>query len=161
MKNIAIIITFLSLGLSFTFGQTPNDTISIKKIFGGYKFYQGDQRVTMNQLVKAMKPNEQAYQQIKSAQSLYNITMVLNCAAGGMIGWTLGTATGGGEPNWTLAVAGVGLAIVAIPVSINFNNKVTQAAETYNLGLRTSSYRNKTEYNLLLTGYGIGFIISY
>ena len=60
MKKIAIILTLLTVSMTFTFGQTVTDSISMKKVFSGYHFYQGEQRLNMNQLVNTMKPNKQA-----------------------------------------------------------------------------------------------------
>ncbi len=53
--------------MTFTFGQTVSDSISMKKVFGGYQFYQGEQRLNIKQLANTMKPNDLAYKQIKSA----------------------------------------------------------------------------------------------
>jgi hypothetical protein len=48
MRKIAIILTLLVVSMSFTFGQTASDSISMKKVFGGYQFYQGEQRLNVN-----------------------------------------------------------------------------------------------------------------
>jgi hypothetical protein len=58
----------------------------MKKVFGGYQFYQGGKRLNMNQLVNTMKLNEQAYEQIESAQPTYTMVMILSYAGGFMIG---------------------------------------------------------------------------
>ncbi len=161
MRKIAIILTLLAVSMSFTFGQTASDSISMKKVFGGYQFYQGEQKLNMNQLINTMKPNEQAYKQIKSAQSTYTMAMILSYAGGFMVGWPLGTAIGGGEPNWAMAGIGAGLIVVAIPISQNFNKKAKQAVETYNGGLQTSSFWDKNELKLSLTGNGIGLTLNF
>ena len=115
--------------LAVTFGQNPADTISIKQVFGGYQFYQGEQRLNMNQLVNTMKPNEQAYKQIKSAQSTYTLASIVGFAGGAMVGWPLGAAMGGGEPNWSMAGIGAELIVVSIPISQSFNKKAKEAVE--------------------------------
>ena len=38
MRKVAITLTLLAVRMSFTFGQTDSDSISIKS-FGGYQFY--------------------------------------------------------------------------------------------------------------------------
>jgi len=161
MRKIAIVLILLAVSMSFTFGQTASDSISIKKVFGGYQFYQGKQRLNMNQLVNLMKPNEQAYKQIKSAESTYTMAMILSYAGGFMVGWPLGTAIGGGEPNWVMAGIGAGLIVVTIPISQSFNKKAKQAVETYNSGIQTSSFWDKKELKLLLTGNGIGLTLNF
>lgn len=161
MRKIAIVITLLAVSMSFTFGQTTSDSVSMKKVFGGYQFYQGEQRLNMNQLANTMKPNEQAYKQIKSAKSTYTMAMIFSYAGGFMVGWPLGTAISGGEPNWAMAGIGAGLIVVAIPISQSFNKKAKQAVDTFNGGLQTSSFWDKKELNLTLTGNGIGLTLNF
>ena len=161
MRKIAIILTLLVVSMSFTFGQTASDSISMKKVFGGYQFYQGEQRLNVNQLVNTMKPNNQAYQQIKSAQSIYTLSTIIGGVGGFMVGWPIGTALGGGEPNWTMAGIGAGLIVVSIPISQSFNKKAKQAVETYNSGLQTNSFWDKNELKLSLTGNGLGLTLNF
>ena len=156
MKRIAITICLLTVTFAFTFGQPSTDSISIKKVFGGYQFYQGEKRLNMNQLVNAMKPNEQAFSQIKSAQSTYTLATIVGIAGGFMVGWPIGTAIGGGEPNWTMAGIGAGLIVVSIPISQKFNKQAKQAVGTFNSGLQTSSFWNKSELRYSMTGNGVG-----
>ena len=161
MKRITIIISLLLVSLTFTFGQTVSNPISMKKAFGGYQFYQGTKRLTMNGLVLSMKPNEQAYKEIKSAQSTYTMAMIFGYAGGFMVGWPIGTAIGGGDPNWVMAGIGAGLIVVAIPLSQNFNKKAKTAVDTYNEGLQPSSFWNKRELKLSMTGNGVGLTLRY
>ena len=161
MKRITTIISLLTIAFSLTFGQASTDSISMKKVFGGYQFYQGDKILNMSQLVKTIEPNEQAYKQIKSARSTYTMAMILSYAGGFMIGWPIGTALGGGEPNWTMAGIGAGLVAVTIPISQNFNKKAKLAVDTYNDKLQTSSSRDNSELNLSFTGNGIGLTLKF
>ncbi len=161
MKRIAVIMTLLTLSLTFTFGQTVTDSITMEKVFGGYQFYQGYKRLNMNQLVSTMKPNEQAYKQIKSAQSTYTVAMIFCYAGGFMVGWPIGTAIGGGEPNWAMAGIGAGLIVVAIPIGHSFNKKAKQAVDTYNGRLQSISFRDTSELKLSMTGNGVGLILRF
>ena len=161
MRKIAIFLTLLVVSMSFAFGQTTTDSISMKKVFGGYQFYQGEQMLNMNQLVNLMKPNDLAYRQIKSAQASFTLAAIMSGVGGFMVGWPIGTALGGGEPNWTLAGVGAGLILVSIPISQSFNKKAKQAVELYNAGLQTSSFWDKKELNLSLTGNGIGLTLKF
>ncbi len=161
MRKIVIALALLAVSVSFTLGQTASDPISIKSGFGGSQFYQGGQRLSMNQLVKTMKSNDQAYEQIKSAQSTYALATIIGGVGGFMVGWPIGTALGGGEPDWTLAGIGAGLLVVSIPISQNFNKKVKQAVETYNGGLQTSSFRDKNELKLSIRGNGVGLTLNF
>lgn len=161
MKRIIVFFALLTFGITYTFGQAPSDSITMKKVFGGYQFYQGDKLLKVNQLVNTMKPNEQAYKQIKSAQSNYTMAMIFSSAGGFMVGWSLGTALGGGEPNWAMTGIGAGLIVVAIPISRGFNKKAKQAVDTFNGDLQTSSFWEKKEFNLTMNGNGIGLTLNF
>ena len=161
MKRIAIILSLLTGCLSFAYGQTVTDSISMKKVFGGYQFYQAEKRLNVNQLVDAVKANEQAYSQIQSAKSTYTFASIIGFAGGFMVGWPIGTALGGGEPNWTMAGIGAGLIVVSIPISQKFNKQARQAVDTYNGGLQTSSFWNERELRFCMTGNGVGLTFRF
>lgn len=161
MKKIAIIMTLLTVSLTFAFGQNVNDAILMKKSFGSYQFYQGDKRLNMRQLVDVMRPNEQAYMQIKSAKSTYTLAAIVGATGGFMVGWPLGTALGGGEPNWVMAGVGAGLIVVSIPITQNFNKKAKQAVDTFNGGLQSNSFWDNRELRLAMTGNGIGLVFRF
>lgn len=162
MKKITIILFLLSACFTNAFGQTANDSITMKITFWeGYKFYQNGKKLNLNQTVAVMRTNEQAYQLIKSARSNLRIGQVIGLVGGGMIGWTLGEATSGQKPNWALAGAGVALVVATIPISYNFNKKVKKAMDTYNAGVQTSSLWDKSELNLAVTADGIGLNLRF
>jgi ribosomal protein L16/L10AE len=161
MRKSAIILTLLAVNMSLTFGQTNSNSISMEKVFGGYQFYQGGKRLTMNQLVNIMEPNSLAHQQIKSARNTNTLSTVISGVGSFMLGYTIGTALFGGEPNWTMAGIGAGLVIVSLPISQSSNKKAKQAVEKYNKGLQTSSFWDKNELNLSFTGNTFGLKLTF
>ncbi len=161
MKKIAITVLFLTVAYQFTYGQVSTDSISMKKVFGGYQFYQDDKRLSIGQLVEMMKPNDQAYQQIKSARSNNTLATIIGGVGGFMVGWPLGTAFGGGKPNWALAGIGAGLIVVSIPLAQGFNKKAKQAVNAFNGGLQTSSIWDRSKLEFSMTGNGIGLTLSF
>lgn len=160
MKKINIILIVIISSFNLAMGQT-NDSITMKKVVGGYQFFQGEERLTVNQLVKTMKTNSEAYSLVKSAQSNNTVASVIGGIGGFMVGWNLGTALGGGEPNWGVAGIGAGLIVVSIPISLSFNKKVKKAVETYNRGFQTSSFWDDNKLNLSLKSNGIGLCLSF
>jgi hypothetical protein len=140
---------------------TMTDSILIKKVFGGYQFYQGDRRLKIKQLVNTMKSSEQAYQMIKSARSTNTIATITGFAGGFMIGELLGTALGGRDLNWTIAGIGSGLTVVAILVSQKFNKQAKKAVNTYNSSLRGNSFWDKNEFRILMKGDGVGLVLNF
>ncbi len=130
--------------------QKATDSISMKKAFGGYQFYQGDKKLNMKQLVALMEPDKQAYKMIKSAQSNNTIATILGYAGGFMVGYPLGTSLAGGKPNWTVAGIGAGLIVVAIPISLKTSKQAKQAVNTYNSGLQSVSSWDKNELRFII-----------
>lgn len=137
------------------------ESIIMKKGLGGYQFYQAGKVLRVAQLVKILEPNELAYNEIKAAQSNYVFAMILGSAGGFMVGWQLGTAVGGGEPNWTMAGIGAGLIVVSIPISQKFNKQAKGAIDIYNRGLETSSFWDKNELNFVMTSNSLGLTLRF
>ncbi|MBV2246387.1 MAG: hypothetical protein KUL83_04430 [Lentimicrobium sp.] len=161
MKKIIFIIIALVVSMTYAFGQSVSDSISARKVFGGYRFYQGDQRLNFYQLENIMKQDELAYQQIVAAKSTNSVSTVIGGIGGFMVGWTIGTAIGGGDPNWILAGMGAGLIVISIPITNSTIKKTKQAVDTYNAGLQASSLVNKWDFKFSMTGNGIGVILCF
>lgn len=161
MKKYFLFSALLSFLCLFSFGQTPTVPIEMKKAFGGYLFYQSDERMNMSQLTRAMKANEQAYNEFKIAKSNYVAASIIGGAGGFMIGWPLGAALAGGEANWTMAGIGAGLVAISIPFNVKFNKQVKHAVEIYNEGVKTGSLREQSEFRFALTGNGAGLVYRF
>lgn len=152
-----IYLTIILNGFVLTlFGQAPTDSISMIKVFGGYQFYQHQKVLKVSVLDDAMSSNEQAYKEIKAAQSTYTLATIVSGIGGFMVGWPLGTAVGGGDPNWTLAGIGVGLIVISIPINQKFNRQAKEAIKTFNKGYRETSFLERLEINLAFTGNTVG-----
>ena len=133
--------------------------IEMKKIFGGYQYTQYGNIMTMSKLVKSMESNSDALKFIKKAKSNNVLALVLGGAGGGLIGFPIGTAIGGGKANWTLAGIGAGLVAIAIPISSGVNKNAKKAVELYNssLFLNPTSYSEfKPKFEIITNGKGIG-----
>lgn len=155
MRRLTIVLTLFAISITSTYGQTATDSISMKKIFGGYQFFKGEQALNMNELANSLKSNEQAYNQIKSALPTYTLALVIGSVGGAMVGWPLGAALGGGDPNWTMAGIGAGLIVIAIPLSESFNKKAKLAVDTYNGKAETTSTIDKRELKFSVNGNGV------
>lgn len=160
MKKTLLICTLL-IACTSIFGQTKSDSIVMKKVFGGYQFYQNEKILNMAQLATVFQANEQAYREFKSAKSSYTLATVIGCVGGFMVGWPIGAALGGGEANWTMAGIGAGLIVVTIPIINKFNKQAKTAVETYNGGQKTGSLLENTELRFGFTGNGIGLAMTF
>lgn len=155
--------TILVLGVILFSGAFCNaQKIESEKIFGGYKYTQNGKIMTMSDLANAMKSNTEAFKYIKKAKSNYNAGVVLGSIGGFLVGWPIGTAIGGGEPNW--ALAGVGAAIIAITIPINkgFTKNATKAIDIYNTSLdNKTSYKFQPNFHVIANTSGIGISMSF
>ncbi len=150
--------TVLSLILAFTsMSLCIAQQIEIKKVFGGYKYYQDGENLRIGKLVKIMESNPQAFGIIKKAQSNNTIAYIMGVTGGGLIGWQTGTNSAGGDANWALAGLGAGLIVVGIPISLGVEKKKKQAVELYNSSLNsTTNNEFKPEFKVMTNGNGIG-----
>lgn len=77
-----------------------------------------------------------------------------------MIGTPIGTSMAGGEPNWSLAAVGGGLAFISmVPLNRRMNRKIKNVVEIYNSGLETSTSSNKNIVTIGFTTKGLGIIV--
>lgn len=130
MKTVHLVTTLLVLIMSAAFAQ--QQALEIKKVFGGVKVMQGGQLLRMNQLHDIMKSNSEAFAVFKKAKSNNGVASVFGAVGGGLIGWPLGTAAGGGDPNWGLAGVGAGFILLAIPFGASSGKHMIKAVDIYN-----------------------------
>lgn len=136
-----------------SYGQNKSDSIEIKKALGTI-FRQNGKNLTPRQLLDITQSNTEAYKEMKIAKSNYDIGSVFGFAGGFLVGWPLGTAIAGGEPNWTLAGIGAGL-ILSIPFSTAYTKHAKNAVNLYNNGLKSTGLNN-VDFKIGLTYNGIG-----
>jgi hypothetical protein len=158
MKKFFILFALIFLTINL-FGQIPSDSIQIKKRLGPV-FQQNGKNLTPNQLMAITKSNPDAYAEMKIANTNYVASLFLQFPGGFLIGYPIGTAIGGGKPNWTMAAIGAGLVVVAIPLISGYNKHATNAVRIYNKRLKSSSMPASTII-LGFTANGIGFRVRF
>jgi len=158
MNKTILTITFTLITIAFCNAQK----IEIEKVFGGYKYYQNEKRMTFGDLARTMESNAKALKLIKKAQGNNTLSSIFGFAGGALFGWPIGTELGGGNPNWTIAGIGVGVMAIGIPLSSGANKNAREAIELYNSSLEPSSYRGfKPQFNLLSNSSGFGISMSF
>lgn len=155
MKKI-LLISFLVISFSLNAQQ-----IQTEKVFGGYKFTQNNQSLSHEELTDIMKNNQQAFDLMESAKSNKIWSSIVGGIGGALIGFPIGTAIGGGDPEWTLAAVGAGFIAIGIPISNGYNRKTLKAVELYNQGFKDVSFQFQPEFNLNLKGSTIGISMSF
>lgn len=157
MRKLVVAIVILLV----TAVQVNAQKIEMNKVRGGFTFTQDGKNLSLDEVQEIMKSNQEAYDMMQSAKSNKTWGMVLGTAGGALVGFPIGTAIGGGDPEWALAGAGAVLIVAAIPIVKGYNKKTTKAVELYNAGLSSTSYRFEPTFNLNLKGNGIGISMSF
>jgi hypothetical protein len=134
--------------------------IQIEQRGMGYRYFIDGKPLLPNELPVILQTNSEAYEKYRSARSTAILATVFSSAGGFLIGYPLGTALGGGEPNWAIAGVGAGLVVIAIPITQSANKKANEAVKTYNKGLQDFLVKN-TEIKLGITAHGIGLRIKF
>lgn len=131
MKNIlfSAVLVFYA-GISYA--QTEPGDIEIKKVFGGIQLKQDGRPLRPKEVLAIMQPIPEAYTAYKKAKSNYNGAQVLGFIGGALIGWPLGTALAGGDPEWGLAAAGAGVLLISIPLNNGYSKNIRNAVSIYN-----------------------------
>lgn len=139
--KVLLTCCLLNLGLSPMIAQNKTDSIEVTKKLGTV-FRQHGKSLKPRQLTDLMQSNPEAYHEMKIAKNNYNAGQVIGGVGGFLIGWPIGTAIGGGDPNWTLAIVGAGLVGVSIPFSMAYTRHAKSAVRTYNRGLQQTSFNH-------------------
>lgn len=148
MKKILAILFLTVLSSSMANAQK----IEMEKVFGGYQFKQEGKTLLLKDMQEIMKENKEAFELVQSAKSNQTWALILGTAGGALVGFPIGTAIGGGDPEWALAGAGAALIVATIPIVKGFNRKTKKAVELYNDGISSTSYQFQPSFNLKING---------
>jgi len=158
LKKTLFCVLLLSTVFSAT-GQNTADTIEVRKVFGTVFRYKGKNQ-TPKQLLDLMAPIPEAYKEMEIARSNNTTSAILGFIGGAMVGWPLGTAIGGGDPNWALAGIGAGIIVLSIPFSSAYTRHAKKAAALYN-GTQRHSGLDGPGLDIGMTSNGLGLRLSY
>lgn len=148
------ILTALSFTLTiFSFAQGTEGKIRMEKHFGGPRFYQDERLLKPKDVLNIMASDEEAFNVFKKAKANYDAAQVFGFIGGFMVGWPLGTALGGGEPQWGIVAGGAGALLLSLPFSGEFKKHARNAVEIYN---REPLYDKSNRVSILLIPYGAG-----
>jgi hypothetical protein len=157
MKSLLVALILLAAAIGCAAQQ---DSIVATKVFGGYKFTQDGTLLTVKSMLTIMESDQKALDEMKLAKSNADVASVFSYAGGFLIGWPLGTAIAGGDPNWVLAGVGLGCIAIGIPLSIKASKHAFKAAELYNTNHSFQTSRRCVDVQLGMCPEGAGFIFS-
>ncbi len=127
MKNF----TLISILCALSFLGSAQE-IKMYKTFGGVRYEMDTLVLSPKQVLEVLKSNPVAFEEFKRAKVNYNIAGVLGFTGGMLIGFPIGTAIAGGDPEWGLAAGGVGLLLASIPFNRAYKGRAFGAIELYN-----------------------------
>lgn len=160
MKRVLFIAVVFVCGITQLFSQT-GDTIKMHEVFFGADFIKNEIRLSNPEVLRLMESNINAYEEMLSARNNYVMAAIFSSIGSGLIGFPLGVALGGGDPNWNVALVGTGLIAVSVPFVRSFKIKARNAVNMYNDGVDVAHFFNKAELNFFITGNGIGLSIIF
>src|SRR5580765_2703743 len=101
-----------------------------------------------------MTNSPEAFEEMKKAKTNRAFSNVLGAIGGALVGFPVGQAIGGGDPNWTLAAVGGGLIAVSIPFAIAYKKHAGKAVSIYNAKNYKTSF---LEFELSPAGMNLVF----
>lgn len=160
MKRYLLSLFLFMVGYACLSAQT-NDSIEVRRAFGGYLFYQSGHRLSMSELINTLEVNTEAWTMAKSAQKTNLLSGILGGVGGACIGWQLGAAMAGSKANWAVAGVGAGLIVIAYPISLSSNKKLMRAVGLYNATKSATSFWHDSELRLQISDEGLGLALSF
>ncbi|SHK56131.1 hypothetical protein SAMN04488028_10635 [Reichenbachiella agariperforans] len=137
MKEILLTTVLALTTLTASLAQN----IHIKKDFGLNQYTLNGKRVGMKEMVKLTIIDREAHNLMKKAKKGHVWTQILTGIGGGMIGVSIGASAAGNDPQWDLALVGVGFIAIAIPIASRTNKNAREAIGIYNSNLMENQYR--------------------
>lgn len=96
------------------------------------RFYEGQKVLRPAEVLKRLEVNPEAHAEFRKAKANYDGGQVLGFIGGFLIGWPIGAAIAGNDPEWGLAAGGAAVILTAIPLSVAFKKHSGRALAIYN-----------------------------
>lgn len=127
MKRLLLLLICL-FSLMYDVNAQSKDTI----VFSRNKFVLSGIEMNYNQTMEVMKDVPEALHWLKKAKMNNTFASIFGFAAGFSIGYPLGQAISGGDPEWGLLAVGGGATLIALPFIINSKKHSIKAVRIYN-----------------------------
>jgi len=161
MKQVTTFLLLLSIvGSATCTAQNSFGDIENRSSLFGPVFSQKGQPLKMRDLKRVTQDNPEAYRFMEQASTNNDFSNIFGFIGGALVGWPLGTAIGGGDPNWTLAAAGAGLIAISIPFAVGYKRNAIEGARIYNenRGLPESS---AVQLSIRAGANGLGLALNF
>jgi len=99
----------------------------------GAIYRQGDQPILMADLEEKLAAHPAAGPEMGGYQAKKWTGLILGSVGGSLVGWNVGNnLTKTGSKDWTLALAGAGAIVLALPFALMADGQMRSAVEAYN-----------------------------
>lgn len=160
MNKILLFLAVAILSITSTFAQNSNHQITENRVNNQTIYTYDGNMLTEKQLINKMQYCPDAYKEMKRYKTNKAVGSFFAFTGGALIGWPLGTALGGGEPEWGLAAIGVGVIALGIPFYIATPKRKKRAIEIYNNQIPQQGAQ-RLEFNFGTTHDGIGICMKF
>ncbi len=143
------------------FMHTNAQQIEIKKSFGEVQLYKDGLPLKMKDARKLMENQEAAIKDLRKAATNRTFAYIFGTIGGALIGYPVGTAIGGGDPEWALAGIGAGFVGLSIPFISGYNKRARNAAELYNASVTTTTSSFQPDVRFHVKGNGLSLVIEF
>jgi hypothetical protein len=121
-----IILLLLIISIAACINAQDRTEIKIYKTFGGARFEMDTLVLSPKQVLQVLKIEPLAYEKFKRAKANYDVAGALGFAGGLLVGFPIGTAIAGGNPEWGMAIVG------SFSLNSVFRSHAFEAIELYN-----------------------------
>lgn len=135
--------------------------LTYEKGGGGLIVKQGKRELNQSELFDVLNEEHESAVYVGRYKTKNVAGTVLGFVGGGLIGYPLGQAIGGGDPQWAIALAGVGVLAIAIPISISATKDVKTGIDVYNESLVASAFMPKPILHFGGQQHGVGLSLKF
>jgi hypothetical protein len=160
IKQFFILALFTSFSyISVAQQLNPIETIETGKGLTKKKVYRKcGIDLTPTQLLTLVRNDANLQQYYKPMALNYAASTLLNSTAGILVLWPVTESFYKSNPNWTLAIIGLGCYAIAIPFTKGYQKHTTKAIQYYNSGYKETA---KNELNIGMMQHGFGISLKF
>lgn len=161
MKKIILILTLLFFAYT-ALAQTGNIEIRTGT-WTGTKLYQNDIKLSSNQADSIFSYDAEVFKLYRKGINQIQIGNLFTFTGGFLVGYTLGSLIGGGEPDGVLVFLGVTSLVVGYPIVSSGSKKLKKAVNFHNTNFQNIPYNRQEEYSISIKNIGnrIGLFVTF
>jgi len=128
---------------------------------GGLNVKQNGKYLTQNELFDVLNEDIEAADYVGKFKTKNTIGAVLGGFGGAFIGFPVGQAIAGGEPQWIMALSGLGVLAIAIPITISANKDIKTGIDVYNENLVAGAFVPRPILQFGGQQHGVGLSLKF